>query len=166
MKHLLLAVITLGVLASCGSTGSITGGDIPRASGKQPVFDPAKITKEEKERVRVGANQFVGELNRIIQRRDFTAWEKYLEPKYKERLESKENLAQASQSERLRQRQIVLQNLFDYFINVVVPSRSDLRVDDIDFISQNRVKAYMIESERRVRIYELERFGDSWRIVN
>jgi hypothetical protein len=37
----------------------------------------------------------------------------------------------------------------DYFINVVVPSRSNNRVDDISFITENRVKVIQINQRRR-----------------
>ncbi|GMO22521.1 MAG: hypothetical protein Pg6A_09720 [Termitinemataceae bacterium] len=169
--HLPLILMVVFVLASCGSTDTKTTERVEAvraqiAAGKQPVFNPSMVTKEEKERVRVDANQFVSELNRIIQRRDYSAWTRYLEPKYRERLESKENLMLASQSDRLKQKKIVLQNLLDYFVNVVVPSRSNLRVDDIEFISENRVKTFMNENGQRLRIYELERYGDSWRVIN
>ena len=158
-------------MMSCGSTDTKSNARVEAvraqiAAGKTAAFNPANITKEEKEIVRVDANKFVGDLNRIIQRRDYSAWVKYLEPRYKEKLQSKENLAQASMSDRLKQQRIVLHNLLDYFINVVVPSRSMLRVDDIEFIDENRIKVFMIGQGQRMRIYELERHADSWRIVN
>ncbi|MDR2481549.1 MAG: hypothetical protein LBD07_04565 [Spirochaetaceae bacterium] len=153
---------------SCGTADIKSDGhsvQVQTTVDKSPVFNPNSITKEEKEIVRIDANKFVGDVNKIIQRKDFSAWTKYLEPKYKERLESKNNLEQASMSERLKQQGVVLKTLFDYFIHVVVPSRSNLRVDDIEFLSENRVKAFMEEKGQRLLIYELERNGDSWRIV-
>lgn len=166
-----LIVAVCCVFASCGSTDTKTTERVAAvraqiAAGNQPSFNPAMITKEEKERVRVDANQFVSEVNRTIQRRDYTAWLRYLEPKYRAKLESPDNLARASQSDRLKQRKIVLQNLLDYFVNVVVPARSELRVDDIEFVSENKVKAFMLRDGQRLLIYELERYGDSWRVVN
>ena len=155
---------------SCSSTDTKSNDRVEAvraqiASGNQPVFNPVVVTREEKEQIRVDANKFVGDLNRIIQRRDYSAWVRVLEPKYKEWLESKDNLAQASMSDRLKQQRIVLQNLLDYFINVVVPSRSYLRVDDIEFVNENRVKTFMVEKGQRLRIYELERYGETWKVV-
>ncbi|MDR2509268.1 MAG: hypothetical protein LBC77_01335 [Spirochaetaceae bacterium] len=164
------AVLVTVFFLSCGSTDTKSNDHVEAvrakiAAGKTPAFNPASITKEQKETVRLDANKFVAELNRYIQQRNYTAWIRYLEPKYKQWLESRENLEQASLSDRLSQQHIVLQNLLDYFINVVVPSRNNLRVDDIEFVSENRVKTFMIEKGQRLRIYELERYGDSWRIV-
>jgi len=71
----------------------------------------------------------------------------------------------------MRTRNIVLRTAEDYFQYVVVPSRADLRVDDIEFISRDRVKAFTITTsrageEQRLRLYDLEKIGNSWRIIN
>jgi hypothetical protein len=67
----------------------------------------------------------------------------------------------------LKNQKIVLKSLEDYFLYVVVPSRANDRVDDIEFIGQNRVKAYTITSKgQRLRLYELEKTAGNWNIVN
>ncbi|MDR2467655.1 MAG: hypothetical protein LBD22_01690 [Spirochaetaceae bacterium] len=170
MKRIFARALVLVLMMSCSSTDTKSNNRVEAvraqiAAGNRPAFNPSSISREEKERVRIDANKFVGDLNNIIQRKDYSAWVRHLEPKYKQWLESRENLSQASMSDRLRQQNIVLQNLFDYFVNVVVPSRSSLRVDDIEFIDETRVKTFMIEKGQRLRIYSLERYGDSWRVV-
>jgi hypothetical protein len=135
-------------------------------SGGVYHFDPNIITKEEKEVIRVDLNDFVSRLNTTIKQKRYSDWLAHLTPSYQTSLASKENLRQASQADRLKARNISLANLFDYFINVVVPSRSNGRVDDIEFVSETRVKAYMIVNGQRLRLYELERVGDTWKISN
>jgi hypothetical protein len=59
---------------------------------------------------------------------------------------------------------------------VVVPSRSNSRVDEIEFTAQNRVRVYYVERSRktdenvaetrRLRLYELEKSGDTWKIID
>jgi uncharacterized protein YigE (DUF2233 family) len=50
---------------------------------------------------------------------------------------------------------------------VVVPSRANDRVDDIEFASQKRVKAYTVTPNgTRLRLYDLEHIGDQWKIIN
>jgi hypothetical protein len=40
-------------------------------------------------------------------------------------------------------------------------------VDDIEFISPTRVKAYTVSSGgQRLRLYDLEHSGEEWKIVN
>jgi uncharacterized protein YigE (DUF2233 family) len=59
-----------------------------------------------------------------------------------------------------------LSNARDYFIHVVVPSRANSRVDDIEFVDTKRVKAFMVTSQgQRLRLYDLEDFGEGWKIV-
>lgn len=164
-RSTLAAVLILCLFAACGSTERKPAAAEPARDPPAKTFNTANISREQKESVRVDADKFVGQLNKCIRDKNYSEWVKYLEPKYKQWLESKENLDQASMSDRLRQQKIVLQNLLDYFINVVVPSRSSLRVDDIEFVDENTVKAFMVEKGQRLRIYELERKGGSWQVV-
>ena len=61
----------------------------------------------------------------------------------------------------------ILRTPRDYFDNVVVPSRSNDRVDDISFISENRVKAYTEDNRgNRVVLYDLEIIDNTWKIIN
>jgi hypothetical protein len=71
----------------------------------------------------------------------------------------------------MRTRGIVVRSAQDYFTHVVVPSRANSRVDDIEFISSERVMAYSLSTNRdgitqRLRLYDLERSGDTWKIIN
>jgi len=71
----------------------------------------------------------------------------------------------------MKSRRIVLRVPEDYFQYVVVPSRADLRVDDIEFIGSNRVKAFTLTTNKageevRLRLYDLEKVGNSWTIIN
>jgi hypothetical protein len=174
-----MAVIFLA-FASCGSTEGKTdkradGVDAAAAANKALngvkndsgySFDPNTITKEEKELVRVDLDDFVRKLNVTIRQKKYNVWLAQLTPRYQAYLSSKENLQQASQADRLRTKNIVLKTLFDYFVNVVVPSRSNGRVDDIEFVTEGKVKAYMNINGQRLRLYELERVGDSWKVSN
>jgi len=72
----------------------------------------------------------------------------------------------------MKTRNIILRTPEDYFTNVVVPSRANSRVDDIEFIGTNRVKAFTVMQnsrtgeEQRLVLYDLEKVGNSWLIVN
>jgi hypothetical protein len=163
------------ILVSCGSTDPKKNQPVslvvPTEAEIQKVieerkFDPSSITREEKEAVRVDVNNFVSLLNALIKRKDYNAWIKFLTPKYQQDLSSKENLALASQADKLRRQNIVLKSLYDYFINVVVPARNNIRADDIDFVDENTVKVYMVSDGQRLRAYELIRDGTSWKVNN
>ena len=61
----------------------------------------------------------------------------------------------------------ILRTARDYFENVVVPSRSNDQVDDIEFISDTQVKAYTIDARgHRLILYNLENIDDQWKIIS
>jgi len=111
--------------------------------------------------------QLTQRLNGIIRAKDYNTWVTYLDPAYLARINSREFLETVSKSPAMVKQNIVLNSAFDYFNHVVVPSRANSRVDDIEFISQNRVKAYTIDSkENKLRLYDLEKTGAGWKIIN
>lgn len=143
---------------------------VPAVRQKTPEqinFDPSSISKEEFDAAKGEVQALIETLNLIIREKDYEGWVQYLNPSYKAALSDPEFLKNVSESNRLKNQNIVLKSLEDYFVYVVVPSRSNDRVDDIEFISQNRVKAYTITSKgQRLRLYELEKTAGNWNIVN
>ncbi|MCX7655709.1 MAG: hypothetical protein N2Z76_04200 [Treponemataceae bacterium] len=134
---------------------------------KEQPFDPRTVTKEEYDTTKTEVQQLIERLNLIIRNRDFNGWVAYLSPAYRESLSDPDFLAQVSESARLKNEKIVLRSLQDYFIYVVVPSRANDRVDDIEFIGQKRVKAYTVTSKgQRLRLYDLEKRDGQWKIIN
>jgi hypothetical protein len=130
-------------------------------------FDPTTISREVFDSTKVDVQQLIEDLNSIIRARDYQAWISHLHESYLENISSPGFLAEVSDSTRLKQQRIVLTSPEDYFIHVVVPSRFNDRVDDIEFTNQNRVKAYTITpGGQRLRLYELEKTGNSWKIMN
>ncbi|MDR1211571.1 MAG: hypothetical protein LBK40_04990 [Spirochaetaceae bacterium] len=130
-------------------------------------FDPATISREIFDSTKIDVQQLIQDLNGIIRVRDYRAWVSHLSENYLRNISSPDFLAQISASARLRQQKIVLNSPEDYFNHVVVPSRANDRVDDIEFTSQNRVKAYTLTPNgQRLRLYELEKTGNSWKIMN
>jgi hypothetical protein len=135
---------------------------------EEPSFDPAAVTQEEFDTTMVDVREFIGELNTIVRGRDYEGWVAHLGPSYFARISSPEFLLRVSQSaERLRTRGIVLSSARDYFLQVVVPSRTNDRVDDIEFVGHQRVMAYTLNAKgERLRLYDLENLGNGWRIIN
>jgi hypothetical protein len=59
-----------------------------------------------------------------------------------------------------------LRNARDYFDNVVVPSRQNDRLDDIDFVSNSQVLAFTVNARGdRLILYHLEMINGSWKIA-
>jgi hypothetical protein len=134
-------------------------------------FDPSSITKEEYNTTKADMERLITEINRVIRAKDFNGWISYLADDFIAAINSPDYLAQLSESSRqLKSQNIVLKTARDYFTYVVVASRENIRVDanvdDIEFVSYNRVKAFTINARKqRLRLFEFVRIEDTWKIV-
>jgi hypothetical protein len=111
---------------------------------------------------------FIEGLNRIIANKNYNAWRNALSDEYLARISSPDYLARQSESPLLSARKIVLRTPNDYFLNVVVPSRANSHVDAIEFTAENAVTAYFVDTRPgrgRLRVYELRKIGNEWKIV-
>jgi hypothetical protein len=147
------------------------------AAAPQPVeeevdFDPLSITLQEKETTMDEMRLLIAEINRVIRARDYEGWVSYLADDFIAVINSPSYLTQLSESSRqLRGQNIILKTPQDYFTYVVVASRENVRVDasldDIEFLSHNRVKAFTINtrSQQRLRLFEFVKAGGAWKIA-
>jgi hypothetical protein len=136
-----------------------------RTNTEKDTFDPSSITPELYRETKEDIGKFISNLNMIIRAKMYNEWLAYLDEEYYNFINSPEYLRDMSNAGILQARRIVLTNAHDYFMNVVVPSRSNDRVDDIEFISENRVKAITMERGRRIILYELEKRNNVWKII-
>jgi hypothetical protein len=134
---------------------------------KEETFDPGSISQEIFDSTKVDVQHFIEDLDKIVRGRDYNAWVSHLGSTYLEEINSPEYLARISEQPRLKTQKIVLNSARDYFVNVVVPSRANDRVDDIEFVTQTHVKAYTVTpGGQRLRLYDLESSGNTWKIIN
>jgi hypothetical protein len=135
---------------------------------EEETFDPTTITQEVFEDTKSEIQRLVENLNRIISAKDYDSWLSYLGESRREEIHSPEYLQMTSETRALKSQGLVLKTAQDYFIYVVVPSRANARADDIEFVSQNRVKAYTVNQNgtSRLRLFDLEKNQGSWKIIN
>jgi len=177
----LLVVIILSV--SCVSepatvteeprTGPVQPGfvQISEPTKQDENFDPRTVSQAQYNTTMDEVKQFIDGLNRIISSKNYNAWRSALSADYFRQISSAENLRQISEQPALKNNKIVLRTPQDYFNYVVVPSRANSRVDDIQFIGKDRVKAFTVNKnrageEQRLVLYDLEKVGNSWIIIN
>ena len=148
---------------------------------EEKAFDPGSISQEKRDAAMTEVQALITDLNRIIRARNYNAWRGYLSDSYFEEISSRAFLEERTE-DLYKRDQIVAQNLGrdpkrvqkkilrtpkDYFDNVVVPSRSNDRMDDLDFVTENRVKAYTVDNRgQRLVLYDLEIIGSKWKIIN
>jgi hypothetical protein len=134
---------------------------------EEEYFDPNSVPQEVFDSTKTDVQELINSLNGIISSKNYDGWTTYLGREYMARLSSPEELQKASGSARLTAQKIVLTSLRDYFIYVVVPSRANARVDDIEFVSPTRVRAFSVNRRgERLSLYDLEKTGNSWKIIN
>ena len=189
---LLITVFTISVVISCGSKPEPAPAPVqePEAEPQEEIalipppvieevvpappadtFDPAKISREYHTSTTAEVQQFIESLNQIIKSKNFRAWRAALSADYFAAISSPENLRDISEQPAMKTRKIILRTAEDYFTHVVVPSRANLHVDDVEFVSMSRVKAFTITKNRageevRLRLYDLEKIDNKWTIIN
>ena len=110
---------------------------------EQPDTPPVEefvVTEELYDRTFEEINELIAHLNDIISRRDFQSWLGFLTPEYIIASTDPEYLHRLEDLGPLRRNNVKLRNLEDFFIHVVVPSRSDVVLDSVEFVDENRVK--------------------------
>ena len=108
--------------------------------------------------------EFIRNLNDIIRKEDYDTWMNYLSEEYIDRTSDPAYLREQSQQPLLKKNNISLHNLRDYFEYVVVPSRVQAQLDEIEFIGENQVKAYAMIKDTKALLYLLVRENDKWKI--
>ncbi len=160
------------LLASCATSGPKTV-----VAEEKIITEPApavEVTAENTEEFNVSEDVYtktftdidklIAELNKIIRDENFTEWKKYLTDEYITYYSDPDNLKVLSNTPTLKKYNIVIRSLKDYFIYVVVPSRSNVNLDDISFIDDNNIKAYMKIDGDPVVLYNLKYIDETWKI--
>ncbi len=151
------------------SKSAVTSGaesSAPKASAQDNLVQKGKIAVTEAfyEETLTDVRKLIATLNTIIADEDYNSWLTYLTPQYVQNFSDPKTLAELSNMPLLQKEGIELHSLRDYFLNVVVPSRSDARVDDVDFLSKNHVRAIAIINGQRYILYDLRYQEGSWKI--
>jgi hypothetical protein len=173
-RSIFYMLFPLLVILSCGSEPKAEPGKPPAPVEEltpEPTaeqgFDPLSISQEVFDSTKVDIKNFIENLNQIIRNKNYDAWISYLGSEYFSRISSRQFLDQVSAQPSMKSRSIKLNTAKEYFTLVVVPSRANARVDDIEFITQTRVKALTVAPNgERLRLYELENSQNTWKIIN
>ncbi len=142
------------------SEGEIVASEAAEEGARQDFVASEELKVETFQKVEL----VMEDLNRLISSRNYEQWLTYLTEDYVGFYGSREELKRASHADRLKNSGIVLESLGDYFIHVVVPSRANVRLDDLVFKAKDRVQAIMIIGDQRYSVYRLRLIGNEWKI--
>jgi hypothetical protein len=109
-------------------------------------------------------NRVIAELTSLINAQDFEGWRSFLTADYIARTSDPEFLRKASSSGVLQKNGIVLHSLKDYFENVVVRSRTQATLTDINFVDKTHVKAMTVVDGNPVILYYLVQEDGRWKV--
>lgn len=127
-----------------------------------PAFE---VTPEKKQTTMAEISVLVDKLNAIIAKKSFSEWKSYLDQNYVRTYGDPVRLKEYSdRSPFLKQFNIKLKTLENYFTYVVVPSRADTVVDDISFVDENRVNVWTVVDNEKVLLYLLKLYDKEWKI--
>jgi hypothetical protein len=169
LKLRLLCIPALIIAISCASgTKTEKSGGAGKTTASTAKFDPSKVSDAQRASTMEEVRVFINSLNKVISAKNYDAWKDALSPEYFERISSAENLSLMSETPMMKAQKKILKTPKDYFDFVVVPSRADSRVDEIEFLNINKVKAYTIKGNNaeRMILYDLEKTDNMWKIIN
>lgn len=176
MKHILLFILMLFIFSGCNSLKEEnTDSDVAyenesetiQENTEEPVSEKPEefiITDELYEETFNDINSVINDLNKIIQRMDYDAWLTFLTDNYITETSKPSYLEKWDNDKNLQQKNIVIRSLKDYFDYLVVPRRSNVQLDEIEFKEENRVYAYTIINGVQYLLYNLLRTEDGWKI--
>ena len=126
-------------------------------------FEGVTITKETYDQTKTEMEKIVEKLNRITASKDYSQWLTFLSEDYKRQYSQALTLQKVSEA--LPVKGIKLKSLKDYFTYVFVPSRQNVRVDDIKFVSPTRVNVIMKQANVSLLVYGLENIDGTWKLI-
>ena len=104
----------------------------------------------------------ISSLSEVMDKYNYEEWLKYIDTASIKYWSNKNNLAQASK--RLPIKGQMLNNLYDYFRFVFVPSRRGRDVDEIRYISLDQIKAVQMREEQDVVYYNFIKVNGNWMV--
>ena len=136
----------------------------PDPVGEEQAAPDFTVSEEVFEETFDAIDSVIADLNEIIADRDVDRWLRYLSSRDRRVLSDPEALQELSRLPVLANNNITLTGIDEFFQYVVVPSRQNVRLDDIVFLDPDTVDALMTIRGQTVVVYRLRREDGSWRI--
>ncbi len=138
--------------------------EAPESEPPAAQLEEFVVTEEIYTRTFDEIEDFIRNLNQIIRNEDYDTWLANLSEEYIRTCSEPAFLKAQSEKPLLKQGNIVLESLKDYFAHVVVPSRIQAELNEIEFLDEDHVKAISVVRGTRVVLYLLVRDGGKWKI--
>jgi hypothetical protein len=158
LKCVINSYVLIVLLTACQTTGN----DNNRQTQSQTTLN---VSKETYDKTFAEILQFINKMDTIIASKDFERWKNSCSQDYLFHFSDQALLKEISQKPVLKDNHIVLSSLEDYFVNVFIPSRTEAKLDKIEFLEENRVKAITVVNGVPYIVYLLEKDANNqWKI--
>lgn len=161
LKRFFILIILPLAIISCKTTPDPVDPDDNDNSSNN--IEPYVVTEEVYNQTFDEIEELIERLNKIISDRDFDSWMSYLSESYIEYHSNRDFLKEVSEKPYIKQYGIVLEDLNDYFNEVIVLSRSNVSLNEITFDDENHITAWTIFNGQNVKLYQLERINNEWK---
>lgn len=168
----LFCILVLPVILGCASADSESPED--QAHVREPVQPAARPDENAtvtaapdptSEETYDDVEQLVDRLNRIIADRNYGSWREQLSETYIETFSDPEVLGEFERAAVLRRSGIRLRTLSDFFHHVVVPSRQDARLEELQPDGERTVLALSEVQGRTVVLYRFIWEEQEWKVA-
>jgi hypothetical protein len=136
----------------------------PPAPPQPGQAQPYTVTREVYDRTFDEIRAVILELNTHIAKREFEGWLEHLTPNYVQQSSRHEYLDKWKDDPELKRRGIVLKTLRDFFDYRVVPTRSNVKLDEIQFLDDTHVYAFTVLKGEKYLLYYLVRTDNGWKV--
>lgn len=105
----------------------------------------------------------IDDLSEIMIKKDYRRWINYISPQSLAYWQNSANLEAVSA--RLPVKGLTLKNLEDYFRLIFIPSRLNVTVDEIRYISSTSVKVVQVRGDQDIICYYFEKIKGEWMLI-
>ncbi len=169
-------IALLAVIIASGCAGAPDPAPEPQVEEPEPVPEAVAPVPEEPEEFVVteeiykqtfeDIEAFILNLNSIIKAEDFDTWDSFLTDEYRAYYSDPAVLKGISDELKKKFRyELRMRTLKDYFIYIVVGSRQEAALDEIEFIDETHILAYSIVNDTPAILYYLAYEEDGWKIA-
>jgi len=137
---------------------------IPVVPGPETPKPEFAVTTEVYKRTFDEIRTVIDELNTHIAKREYDGWLEHLTENYVRETSKPEYLDKWKEDPELKRRNIVLKTLRDFFNYRVVPTRSNVKLDEIQFMDDAHVHAFTVLRGEKYLLYYLVRTEDGWKV--
>jgi hypothetical protein len=130
----------------------------------EPPKQEYKVTTEVYNRTFDEIRAVITELNMHIAKREYSAWLEQLTQTYVTETSKQEYLDKWKDDPELKRRGIVLKTLRDFFDYRVVPTRSNVKLDEIQFSDDRHVYAFTVLRGEKYLLYYLVKTANGWKV--